>query len=72
MVMKGAFITKVSNSATEEGNVSQKVEMVFKEVKIDYYMQDDATGALGAKNGQAGILKSTGSYGWDIPAGKVS
>ena len=68
MVMKGAFITKVSNSATEEGNVAQKIEMVFKEVKIDYSMQEDGT-----KQGQkAGMLKPAGSYGWDIPGGKVS
>jgi type VI secretion system Hcp family effector len=36
MTMEGAFITKVSNSGTEEGNVVQKVEMVFKTVKIEY------------------------------------
>ena len=68
MQMKGAFITKVTNAATEEGNISQKVEMVFKEVKIEYSMQEDGT-----KKGQiAGMLKPAGSYGWDIPGGKVS
>ena len=36
MMMEGAFITKVSNSGTEEGNVVQKVEFVFKTVTIEY------------------------------------
>lgn len=60
MVMKGAFITKVSNTGTEEGNLTQKVEMVFKTVKIDYSKQDNDTGAL----------KPAGTYTWDIPAGQ--
>ena len=62
MVMEGAFITKVSNSATEDGNVLQKVEMVFKTINISYKPQDDKSGATGPDV----------SYGWDIPAGKVS
>src|SRR6185369_5452778 len=48
MVMDGAFITKVTNSGTEEGNVTQKVEMVFKTIKIEYKPQDSKTGKLGA------------------------
>jgi hypothetical protein len=43
MMMEGAFITKVSNSGTEEGNVVQKVELVFKTVKIEYKPQDNKT-----------------------------
>jgi type VI secretion system Hcp family effector len=62
MIMEGAFITKVSNSATEEGNVLQRVEMVFKTVKIDYV----PAGAQGAKPGRAT------SFNWDIPAGTAS
>jgi type VI secretion system secreted protein Hcp len=62
MVMEGAFITKVSNSGTEEGNVTQKVEMVFKTVKIEYKPQDNKTGKLGAVK----------TYNWDIPAGTAS
>jgi type VI protein secretion system component Hcp len=60
--MEGAFITKVSNSGTDEGNVMQKVEMVFKTVKIEYKVQDFKTGALGAAK----------IYSWDIPAGTAS
>jgi type VI secretion system Hcp family effector len=62
MTMEGAFITKVSNSGTEEGNVVQKVELVFKTVKIEYKPQDNKTGSLLA----------TKTYNWDIPAGTAS
>lgn len=63
MVMAGAFITKVANAATEDGNVLQKVEMVFKEVTINYSMQED-TGK------RAGALTPAGRYTWDIPGGR--
>jgi type VI secretion system Hcp family effector len=62
MTMEGAFITKVSNSGTEEGNVAQRVEMVFKTVKIDYKPQDIKTGQLGPAK----------TFTWDIPAGTAS
>ena len=62
MTMEGAFITKVSNSGTEEGNVVQKVEMVFKTVKIEYKPQNNKDGTLGAVK----------TYNWDIPAGTAS
>jgi type VI secretion system secreted protein Hcp len=62
MTMEGAFITKVSNSGTEEGNVAQRVSMVFKTVKIDYKPQDNKTGQLGAVK----------TFNWDIPAGTAS
>jgi type VI secretion system secreted protein Hcp len=62
MKLEGVFITKVFNSGTEEGNVAQVVEMVFKTVKIDYKPQDNKTGALGAAK----------TYNWDIPAGTAS
>lgn len=62
MIMNGAFITKVNQSATDEGNVVQKVEMVFKDVTFEYAPQLDTTGALGAATGVS----------WDIPGGKVS
>ena len=62
MTMEGAFITKVSNSGSEDGNVTQKVEMVFKTVKIEYKPQDNKTGKLGAVK----------TYNWDIPAGTAS
>ena len=59
MTMEGAFITKVSNSGTEDGMVMQMVEMVFKTVKIDYKPQDNRTGSLGVSR----------VYNWDIAAG---
>jgi type VI secretion system secreted protein Hcp len=62
MTMEGAFITKVSNSGTEEGIVVQKVEMVFKTVKIEYKPQNSKDGTLGAVK----------TYNWDIPAGTAS
>ncbi len=62
MTMEGAFITKVSNSGTEEGNVVQRVEAVFKTVKIEYKPQDNRTGKLGPPR----------TYNWDIPAGTAS
>jgi len=61
MLMKGAFITKVSNSATDDGNVVQKVEMVFKDVEFRYQPQDDSTGKLGAEK----------VFGWNIPSGAL-
>jgi type VI secretion system secreted protein Hcp len=62
MTMEGAFITKIQNAGTEEGNVMQKVEMVFKTVKIEYRPQDTKTGKLGVAK----------TYTWDIPAGTAS
>ena len=62
MTMEGAFITKVSNSGTEEGNVVQKVELVFKTVKIEYKPQDNKTGKLGAVK----------TYNWNISTGEAS
>jgi type VI secretion system Hcp family effector len=62
MTMEGAFITKVSNSGTEEGNVVQKVQMVFKSVKMEYKPQNKKDGTLGAVK----------TYNWDIPAGTAS
>ena len=65
VAMKDAFITKVANSATEEGNVLQKVEMVFKEIEINYSQQ-------GAPGQPPGSLTKAGTFTWDIPAGKAS
>ena len=62
MTMEGAFITKVTNSGTEDGTVVQKVEMVFKTVKIEYKPQNNKDGTLGAVK----------TYNWDIPAGTAS
>ena len=62
MILEGAYITRVSQNGTEDGNVIQKVDMVFKTVKIDYKPQDNKTGALGAAK----------PFSWDIPAGVAS
>ena len=57
--MREAFITKVNQSATEEGNVLQKVELVFKSIGIMYYQQG------------VGALKYANEYSWDVPGGKA-
>ena len=66
MEMRDAFITKVANNATDEGNVVQKVELVFKEVTFGYKPQMDADSGK-----PAGSLGSETNVSWDIPAGKV-
>ena len=65
MTCEGAFITKVSNSGTEEGNVTQKVEMVFKKIQIDYSQQ-------GVSASSPGTLSNAGTFKWDIPSGDAS
>jgi type VI secretion system Hcp family effector len=61
MTLEGAFITKVSESATDDGTIVQRVEMVFKTVKIEYKPQD--------RSGTSGPSKV---FNWDIPAGTAS
>lgn len=61
MIMKSAYITKVTQNGSEDGNVVQKIEMVFKEVKIDYKMQ-----------GNDGKLVAPVSFNWNIPEGSAS
>ena len=65
VVMEEAFITKVTQSATDEGNVTQKVEMVFKTIEIQYWQQ-------GTDANDPGGLKNVGTFFWDIPAGEAS
>jgi hypothetical protein len=62
--LEGAFITRVSNSGTEDGNVLQKVEMVFKTVKIDYRPQN--TKGWHARRRQEFQLGHPGGYGISI------
>jgi type VI secretion system secreted protein Hcp len=59
MNMVEAFITKVQQTASEDGNVVQKVEMVFKEVEIIYKPQDSG-----------GKLQADFRYWWSIPEAK--
>lgn len=46
-LMDGCLITKVNQSATDEGNVTQKIEMVFKKITFEYKPQDNKKGNLG-------------------------
>ena len=62
MTLEGLFMTKVSNAGTEDGAVNQRVEAVFKTVKIDYNPFDARTGAAAAGK----------TFNWDIPAGTAS
>ena len=62
MTMVNVFITKAFNSGNEDGRVVQRVEMVFKSVKIEYKTQDNKTGALTAPK----------LFSWDVVAGRVS
>jgi len=55
----------VNQSATEEGNVLQKVEMVFKTIEIQYWQQ-------GLNPLNPGQLQNVGTFKWDIPAGEAS
>jgi type VI secretion system secreted protein Hcp len=61
MVMEGVFITKVSVNGSEEGRVMQRVEMVFKSVRIEYKPQD-----------KTGKLAAVKVFNWDIPSGTAS
>jgi len=65
ITMKEAFITKVNSNANEEGNVVQKVEMVFKEITIDYRAQ-------GEDKAKPGALSPKVTFNWDIPGGRAS
>ncbi len=65
VIMKDAFITKVNQSATDEGNVAQKIEMVFKDITIEYYQQ-------GLREKNPGALQQATKFHWDIPGGKAN
>jgi len=60
--MEGCFLTKVSLLGTEDGRVKQRIEMVYKTIKVEYKPQNLKTGALGAGR----------TFNWDIPAGTAS
>jgi len=65
VLLEDAFLTKVSHTISEEGNVQQKVELVFKQITIEYQPQD------GTGN-QVGQLTAGTQYSWDISTGKVT
>jgi type VI protein secretion system component Hcp len=56
-----AFITKVAQSAAEDGNLLQKVELVFKKIEIQYSVQSGV-----------GRLTPSTEFSWDISTGKAS
>ena len=60
-LMEGAFITKVSTSMSEDDLVVQRVEMVFKTIRIEYRTQD-----------RQGDTTLAGTFSWDIPSGTAS
>ena len=57
--MNEVFITKVNTSVTDEGAITQKVEMVFRMIKIEYKPQSNVDGSLGAPK----------TYQWNIVEG---
>jgi type VI secretion system secreted protein Hcp len=59
--MKSVFITRVASTTTPEGNLVQKVEMVFKHIRIEYRRQKSD-----------GSLLEPISFEWDIPNGAAS
>jgi len=61
MTIEDVFITRVSNTGAEDGAIYQRVEVVFKSVKIEYKAQDNT-----------GSFSVAGAFNWDIPSGKVS
>jgi type VI secretion system secreted protein Hcp len=69
MTMIDAFITKVANSASEDGNVVQKVELVFKEVEFSYRPQ--GLDQAGNKLAKPGDLGPAVLFKWSIPEGKA-
>lgn len=52
-----AFITKVSSKGSEDGSVTQDVEMVFKVIAVGYKAQELKGGML---------EKAPSDFGWDI------
>lgn len=72
MELTDAFITKVTCSATDDGNVVQKVEMVFKQISIDYKAQGMPTGPSSVGPNNPGKLGGPINYKWNISAGTAS
>ena len=62
VVLERVRLTKVSLAGTEDGTVSQRLELSFETVAIDYRAQDQKTGALTPPE----------TFSWDIPAGTAS
>ena len=69
-VLTDAFITKVNCKATDNGDVIQTVEMVFKQIEIDYKPQSGTVKADGTI--LTGGLGPPINYKWNITAGTAS
>ncbi len=63
MTMEGAFITKVSNSGTEEGNVIAEGRAASSR---------PSRSSTSRRTTTASSLRATKTYNWDIPAGTAS
>ena len=61
MTMHRVFLTNVSQSGSADGVVSQRLQLAFESVTIDYHAQD-----------RSGGLSSPVTFSWDIPAGTAS
>jgi type VI secretion system secreted protein Hcp len=55
LLLKDAFITKVSNKGGEDGSVSQDVELVYKQIILGYKQQNND-----------GSLGKTKPFGWNV------
>ena len=62
MTLEGVFVTGVAIASRDDGSLVQRVEMVFKTVRIEYQPQDRRTGRMGPAT----------IFTWDIPAGTAS
>jgi type VI secretion system secreted protein Hcp len=58
--MKDAFTTKVANNGGDDGLIDQTVDLVCKEIKIDYQAQK-----------QDNSLEAAIKFGWDIAKMKI-
>lgn len=58
IVLGSAFITKISTKGAEDGSMTQDIELVFKEIIVNYKAQRNVGGGLDA----------TKEFAWDIPS----
>jgi len=58
LLASGVFVTKVSSKGSEDGSITQDVELVFKEVNLGYFRQSNL-GTLDSSKGPS-------PFGWNI------
>ena len=61
LILEGVYVTQVSTAGTDDGGITQTIELVFKSVRIEYKMQN-----------RDGTLGQPKIFNWDIPAGTAS